>query len=130
LDRAVRAIYFIALAACTTATTTTNTQLPPGSPLDVDMYFAFATGPTPCNTPVIDACIFELGFCSDGTYSYKSGDIITPGTYVFDEYTLVDAATGFQFNLQTDYSDDKNNNNLGPWMTTTVSIAPDVACTQ
>ena len=127
----MRAIFFaLALAACTTESTTTNTQLPPGSPLDVDMYFTFATGPTPCNTPVIDACIFELGFCSDGTYSFKSGDIITPGTYVFDEFILVDEQSGFQFNLQTGYSDDKNNNDLGPWTSTTGSMAPDVACTQ
>jgi hypothetical protein len=124
----VRAIFCIALVACTTAPPTTTTQLPPGSPLDVDMYFTFASGPTPCNMPVIDACIFELGFCSDGTYSFKSGDIITAGTYVFDEFILVDEQSGFQFDLQTDDSDDKNNNTLGPW--TSTSNAPDVACTE
>jgi hypothetical protein len=121
----VRAIFCIALVACTTEPNGTTTQS-----LDVDVYFTFASGPTPCNMPVIDACIFELGFCADGTYSFKSGDIITSGTYVFDEFILVDERSGFQFDLQTDDSDDKNNNDLGPWTSTTVSNAPDVACTQ
>lgn len=120
----------VALAACTVNAKTSGSEAQPGEPLEIDTYFMYASGPTPCNMPVIDACIFEVGFCSDGTYALKFGDIITRGTYVTDELILVDSQSGFQFDLQSDFSDDKNNNNLGPWTSTTGSTVPDVACMQ
>ena len=127
----VKAVALVAvLAACSTAPTSTAVPYPADMPLATDTYFTFTDGKTPCDEPVIDACIYELGFCADGTYQYKLGDVITAGTYGLDEMILLDPNSGFQFDLPSDYSDDDNNNLIGPWNITTVENDPDVACVQ
>jgi hypothetical protein len=126
VDGVVRALLLLAIAACGTEQATS--PYPDVSTLSTDTYFTFTDGTAPCDEPVIDACIYELGFCADGTYAYKLADVITDGTYNFDEMILLDSSSGFQFDLPSDYSDDASGNVIGPWNITSLENDPDVAC--
>jgi hypothetical protein len=130
VDGVVRATLFIALAACAAQPTS-----PPADddsavapvPLSVDTYFILAM--PACGAPNPEACVMELGFCADGSYAHKLGDVITTGTYGVDELSIaLDTTAAFQFDFQGDFSVDAGGNVLGPWNPTTADTDADVRC--
>jgi hypothetical protein len=134
VERVVRAICCaIVLAAC--AAQPTSSPPPDGDtavplvPLFADTYFILAM--PACDAPNPAGCVMELGFCADGSYAHKLGDVITTGTYgVDDQLIAVDASAAFQFDFEDDSSDDANGNMFGPWNRTTADTDADVRCAQ
>ncbi len=128
----MRAIFCaVMLAACDvqqpTSAPADDDSVAPLVPLSVDTYFILAM--PACGAPNPEACVMELGFCADGTYAHKLGDVITTGVYGVDEQSIaVDTSAAFQFDFQDDSSDDAGGNMLGPWHTTTADTDADVRC--
>jgi hypothetical protein len=128
VERVVRAIVCaIVLAACASQPTADDDSVVPLVPLVVDTYFILAM--PACDAPNPEACVMELGFCADGSYAHKLGDVITTGAYGVDEQSIaVDTSAAFQFDFQNDSSDDAGGNMLGPWNPTTADTDADVRC--
>jgi hypothetical protein len=127
VERVVRAILLVALTACAAQPAADDDAPLPLVPLSADTYFILAM--PACDAPNPEACVMELGFCADGGYTHKLGDVITTGVYGVDEQSIaVDTSAAFQFDFQDDSSDDAGGNMLGPWNPTTAATDVDVRC--
>jgi hypothetical protein len=135
VDGVVRAIFCaVLLAACdvqepSSSPPADGDSVEPLVPLFVDTYFILAM--PACDAPNRADCVMELGFCADGSYAHKLGDVITTGTYGVDDQSIaVDTAAAFQFDFENDASDDAGGNMLGPWNPTTADTDADVRCAE
>ena len=133
VDGVVRAIFCaVVLAACGTQPLASSPppdgdSVVPLVPLSVDTYFILAM--PACDAPNPEGCVMELGFCADGNYAHKLGDVITIGSYGVDQQSIaVDTSAAFQFDFDDDYSDDAGGNMFGPWNPTTADTDVDVRC--
>jgi hypothetical protein len=127
LERIVKALFALALVACTR-----NTSTPPPDAevqlLSNDVYFD--QGTPPCGAPSPQDCTFELGFCTDASYRFLMGDVITAGTYQLENGNAVDETTGFTFDftMQRIVVSDGIHEDTAPWQATTAVQDADVAC--
>lgn len=124
----MKALVFVALAACAgQPVPEDDVAQAPLVPLSADTYFIL--GVPSCGAPTPEGCVMELGFCADGSYTHKRGDVITSGAYGVDEQSIaVDEAAAFQFDFQNDVSDDAVGTMLGPWNPATADTDVDVRC--
>ena len=112
----------VLLAACTTSQ--------PSAPATLQRDAYYVQGTAPCGAPEPQDCVFELGFCTDGSYGFLMGDVMNPGTYQLENGLAVDETSGFEFDFTTQImvGNDGIHVDNAPWVVATVDQASSVAC--
>jgi len=126
----VRSIFALLLvAACDPAMPLPDAGPAPGTTLPTAAYYMQGTTVN-CGAPSPQDCVFELGFCRDGAWAMRVGDVIESGTYALDQGQAVmesyqDVPFTFDFTTQRIVT---NNPNGEPWQATTAVQDADVVC--
>ncbi|HEY3801288.1 MAG TPA: hypothetical protein VGL61_01725 [Kofleriaceae bacterium] len=111
----------LASASCTTA---------PESHQDVladDAYYIIVT-PQCTASGDLELCAFELGFCTDGTYSAVLAGGGEAGTYTILHGLAVDDANSFEFDFTTQQIIEPGTTSTTPWSVATADDNTLVAC--
>jgi hypothetical protein len=116
-----------ALALFVSASCTTSQPEQHQDVLPSDAYYIIVT-PQCVASNELELCAFELGFCTDGTYSAVYSGEADSGSYTIDDGLAVDELHGFEFDFNTQQIVESGTAYTTPWSTATSDENTLVVC--